>query len=62
MKLKRILGVVFTNENDKRYIPRAIPGRAPGSLGWNVWDQREGMFLSDKEVRKIDPHEPLALN
>lgn len=66
MKIKQILRIVFdetTTQGDtaepwktRRYIAKAL---APTGGGWGVYDQKRGRFLSDTEVKRIDPREPI---
>lgn len=54
--LQRRLSVIWGNEvaQGYRYVPKASPGRAPGSLGWDVFDRKTGKFiLSRKKIRKL---------
>lgn len=52
-RLHRKLGIVFNNGDEKRYIPRAIPNRAPGSLGWLAFDQQFDQFLTLKQLDAV---------
>ena len=52
--LKKKLDIVFANSDEKRYIPRAIPNRAPGSFGWLTFDQQAQRFLTGEQVMAID--------
>jgi len=62
MKLKAALGIIWTHAETldgsshtqgRRYVPRALNG----GPGWRVWDKCEERYLSNAEVRGIDPHE-----
>lgn len=54
---KRRLSVVWSNtgvEPPHRYVARAIPGRAPGSGGWHIWDAKAQRFVTDrKEILRL---------
>jgi hypothetical protein len=60
-ELQRRLAVIWSNldedDPDKeqyRYVPRAIPSRAPGSGAWDVFDRKESRFItSKKEILKL---------
>lgn len=60
MNLKRILDCVWNNLDapSARYVPRAVTPPLPD---WQVWDRKDQRFLSDREARKIDPNERMAL-
>ncbi len=51
--LQRRLSVIWGNKPPYRYVPRAIPGRAPGSLGWDVFDRKTQKFITSKAVRRL---------
>lgn len=53
MKLKAALAIVWEAGPTRRYQPRSING----GTGWLVFDKREDRFLTNREVRKIDPYE-----
>lgn len=55
MNLHKALRRVWENGEDCRYIPMATEAGVSGA--WRVWDQAEKRFLSDADVRKIDPWE-----
>lgn len=58
--LRDVARIVWDNDVNMRFIPRATnPGE---SLSWRVFDQVEGRFLSDREVKKIDPKEQMLPN
>lgn len=52
-RLHRKLGIVFNNSDEKRYIPRAIPDRAPGSHGWLAFDQQSDQFLTHRQLDEV---------
>lgn len=63
--MERKLSIVFDNGDDARYVPKASPGRPPGSYAWDVFDQREDRFLEASEVLKIgddDLRQPRLVN
>lgn len=64
-KLQKKLAIVFENGDGARYVPKASPGRPPGSGAWDVFDQRKQRFLTGGEVLKIDDdalRQPMMVN
>lgn len=69
MGLRRILQTVFyettapldgrvTPAENRRYVARSLNG----AIGWRIWDKAEEKFLTDRQARKINPREPMALS
>lgn len=40
-------------DKSTRFIPRSLEG----GIGWGVFDQRENIFMSDREVKSTSIHE-----
>lgn len=61
-RLKRNTDIVWDNDFDKRYVPKA---NGPGG-GWDVYDKVEKRFVSSDELRGMPPEilrdMPLRLN
>lgn len=51
MNLKKLLDIVWNNHPPLRYLPKSLNG----GTGWGVWDNKEKRFLTDRQVKQLEP-------